>query len=204
MRIFKVDVSKLKITSEYLKDNLPKNCLFEATKYKQENDLYRSLIAWYTLSNVLKEYYDIDISCKTINHNEYKKPYIDGIHFNISHSGNLVFVCVSNNECGIDVQIIGKSNLLKHKNKLLTDSEIALLDTYHSYKKEEIITRLFSKKEAYLKMIGTGITKEGLYTIDNTSVIDMIIADSNNTEYVLSVSQIGINLNDLQITEVDF
>ena len=203
MKIFKVDLSKSKITSQYLKDNLPKNCLFEATKYKVDKDLYRSLIAWYILSNALINYYGIDISNMTINHNEYNKPYIDGIHFNISHSLNLVYVCISKLECGIDVQLLGNNKLLKHKEKLLTLNELSLLEGYDKDKQNEIITRIFSKKEAYLKMLGTGITKEGLNALVNENVIDMIITDSVNNEYALSIAQRGIDIKNLQIMEIN-
>ena len=203
MKIFKVDLSKSKITSQYLKDNLPKNCLFEATKYKVDNDLYRSLIAWYILSNALINYYGIDISNMTINHNEYNKPYIDGIHFNISHSLNLVYVCISKLECGIDVQLLGNNKLLKHKEKLLTLNELSLLEGYDKDKQNEIITRIFSKKEAYLKMLGTSITKEGLNALVNENVIDMIITDSVNNEYALSIAQRGIDIKNLQIMEIN-
>ena len=203
MKIYKVDLSKTLVTAQYLKSHLPNNCLSQANKYKVNSVYFSSLVAWYVLFEALRRDFNIDLSSKTIYYNEYNKPYIDGIYFNISHSENLVYVCISDIECGIDVQVLGKNNLLKHKDKILSISELSQIAVFDKIRQEEYITRIFSRKEAYLKMLGTGITIEGLNTLVDRDVVDLIITDDNNSAYVLSVAEKNIDISSLHIMEVD-
>mgnify|MGYP003335917736 CR=1 FL=1 len=48
---------------------------------------------------------------KKILESEYGKPYIDGIHFNISHSKEYVVVAVSKEEVGCDIEKVTNINL---------------------------------------------------------------------------------------------
>ena len=204
MRVFRVDLSTTSLTKDYIMDNLPKNCLFETSKYKNTKSQYESLVAWYVLSQALLEYYNYDISQVQIKRNSYNKPYVDGIHFNISHSGNLVYVCISLGECGIDVQQIKDNNLLKHKEKVLNFDELTMLSLLTDIKlKKEYITKVFCKKEAYFKLVGTGLNKENFVDYVAFDTIDFIVSDSLNNSYALSIAQHGIDIKDVTIMEVN-
>ena len=87
------------------------------------------------------------------------KPYIPGfpdVHFNISHSGNYVACGVANNPIGIDIQKIGKYNPYLAK-KVCNHRELTQIET--SSDKASEFTKIWTKKEAVLKMCGMGIAK---------------------------------------------
>lgn len=102
-----------------------------------------------------------------IKYNQYKKPIIDNGFFNISHDNNLcvgVFDC--DNHIGIDVIHLERKLHDGNNKKMFNDSE-----------SKDI--RQFSRKEAYLKMIGKGIFLVNLLDIQ---IVDGIIYNKGKAE----------------------
>lgn len=85
------------------------------------------------------------------------KPYVDGIHFSISHSERLVAVAVSENEIGLDVQYI-KSVREKTVNRVCNERELAKIA--NSENKDKAFCKIWACKESYVKMTGEGLTKD--------------------------------------------
>ncbi len=92
--------------------------------------------------------------------NENGKPYIkgNGLYFNISHSGEYVICGVSDKEIGCDIQKITSINEKVIK-KCLDQGEIKALEKETD--KNKAFTKLWAKKESYVKATGKGI-KSGL------------------------------------------
>jgi 4'-phosphopantetheinyl transferase len=94
------------------------------------------------------------IGDKDLKLNEYGKPYSDGKFFNISHSGNIVIIAVSDFEVGCDVELkreleyerLGK--IVFHENELKKLSE--------TEDKRSLFFRLWTSKEAFIKCLGEG------------------------------------------------
>lgn len=106
---------------------------------------------------------------KIIRTNE-GKPYtdskIDGrnIYFSVSHSAGY-FVCVIDDvEIGIDVQAIRNVSAEKISNRYFTDKE----RDYMSHNGREGFFSLWTRKEAYSKLIGTGLRE----VIKGSEVVD--------------------------------
>lgn len=107
------------------------------------------------LKKVLKEN-DID---EEIIYNEYGKPYLKNneIYFNISHKDNYTVLVTSKKEIGIDIEkITFKKRVL---NKIANDEEKKLI------KNAEDFTKLWVKKESYVKYLGMGLSY-GLKNVD--------------------------------------
>lgn len=88
----------------------------------------------------------------------YGKPYFTNHHnfdFNISHSGEYVVIAVTENgKIGVDIELIDQEIDLSLGTVVFTQSEYNYIDTYLDF------FILWTKKEAYLKCIGTGFMEE--------------------------------------------
>lgn len=93
----------------------------------------------------------------TFNYNEHGKPSIAGhpeIHFNISHCQSAIAVAVSDKPIGIDIESYrdADASLIRH---VMNPAEAALIEADADPRAAFI--RLWTQKEAVLKLRGTGI-----------------------------------------------
>lgn len=88
------------------------------------------------------------------------KPYVNipDIHISISHSSSFVAVVIANKPIGIDIEVIKPLNL-KVADRVCSQSDKQLLSLSKD-KDEALINflKIWTAKEAYFKMTGTGIT----------------------------------------------
>ena len=90
--------------------------------------------------------------------NKYGKLYlknVDNAYFNISHSGGAAICAVFEREIGADIQKISRYNPSLAK-KMCNEEELELLNS--SDNKDYAFSLLWCKKEAYHKLLGTGIS----------------------------------------------
>lgn len=101
--------------------------------------------------------------------NENKKPFIisqPDFHFNISHSGNWMTMILSNNPCGIDVEIIQPDfNFKEVMQSAYHPDEIGYVQ--QSQDNTKAFFRIWTIKESFLKATGVGL-------IDNLSDLNMM------------------------------
>jgi hypothetical protein len=134
-----------------------KNNWSKYLKVNQKNTHY--------ISYLMKKYFS---GSAEIKYNQYNKPVIENGFFNISHYHNLcVGVFDRHHDIGIDVIHLERKIHQKFEKKIFNDSE-----------SKDI--RQFSRKEAYLKMIGKGVlTSVRLLDI---KIVDGIIYYKGNPE----------------------
>lgn len=152
-----------------------------------------SSLAYQKFKEISLNDFNIDIDKYEIIRNEYNKPYINPniIYFNISHSYNLIVICISNKECGIDVEKIRKDK--KHlllSNKILDNDE--LTEYNKTMDKYDYLFKTWTKKESYFKCEGTGIRYSNLkntFDFRNTLSFKYIYDTINGEEeYYISVT----------------
>ena len=116
----------------------------KALAFKNENDQMRSL-----LSSYLKN----QLSNESLNKNEMGKPfYLNGPHFNISHSVKYVVMAVADNNVGVDIEEIIEKNfdmLLR----LFNEAEVKMIKEHADF------YYLWCAKESLIKCIGTSVSK---------------------------------------------
>jgi 4'-phosphopantetheinyl transferase len=116
----------------------------KALAFKNENDQMRSL-----LSSYLKN----QLSNESLNKNEMGKPfYLNGPHFNISHSGKYVVMAVADNNVGVDIEEIIEKNfdmLLR----LFNEAEVKMIKEHADF------YYLWCAKESLIKCMGKSINK---------------------------------------------
>jgi len=104
------------------------------------------------------ETFQIPLSQQHIAYGPYGKPYLrdyPDVHFNISHSGQYVACAVADRSVGMDVQVIGtyRPDVAV---RVCSEEELAGIGASDDPAAEFI--ELWTRKEAYLKMLGCGIT----------------------------------------------
>ena len=100
--------------------------------------------------------YNIDISTIVIERNNQGKPYLKDLpdfHFNISHSGDVQAVAVSDKNVGVDIEKLRPVNM--KVTKRFCDNETAYIKECNS---DIRFFEVWTKKEAFLKYKGTGIS----------------------------------------------
>lgn len=122
-------------------------------KFKNKKSAADSLVAALLVRYALKETFDLSYDEIEIVRTKNGKPCLKGnqdIHFNISHSDELVVCIVSDKPVGIDVQKI-KPVPLSVINRVCSEEELK-----SNLSSSEFI-KLWTMKEAVLKRNGTGI-----------------------------------------------
>lgn len=137
----------------------------KADRYRFPDDRLRSIAGDHLARMGLAEYCGIDPASVRFARTEKGKPYASGLdaHFSISHSGHLVVCALSDRPVGIDVERIRpiKEELAK---RVCTAPELFWMQSAPGWGQtltgEAMIRffRIWTSKEAWFKMTGTGIT----------------------------------------------
>lgn len=174
--IFKINISLYEtIKTRYL-SVLDQNEITKANRFKNEDDRKRYMIGKYFSRIILSSFLNLNPKDIYFSFTGNKKPYIEGVHFNISHSGRFTIIAISPKPVGIDIEYINEkfdfSTLL---NICFKESE---LNNIHNI--VDFYT-LWTRKEAILKASGEGL-------IDNLHEIDCLknIVKRNHINFSIS------------------
>jgi 4'-phosphopantetheinyl transferase len=136
-------------------------CLAQLPEWRRESCLrmkfeqgrLQQLAAGLLLRLALREE-GVDLMTADITKNEHGKPMMEGLYFNISHSGDYIAVAIADYPVGIDVEI-------------KTDPDLKITERFYSEEEQRAVRdaedpqkefrRLWTRKEAYVKCTGTGI-----------------------------------------------
>ena len=139
----------------------------QALKFRFEQGQRTCVLAYQLLKEALREGYGITEN-PMFEYNEHGKPFIAGhpeIHFNLSHCKEAVACVVGERPVGIDVESVReyKESLARYT---MNDAELQQILT--AAEPARAFIRLWTMKEAQLKLIGTGITDDikGVLTHD--------------------------------------
>lgn len=165
MKIYSLNFQTISNEIFSLRDNLTSQEIVIANKYKFEKDRSRFVVARSCLRKILSDFLSINAKDITISSNQFGKPILfstslENIKFNLSHSGDTIVYAFSLfDEVGIDIEILDTSiNHLEIAENYFTSSEIEYLKDSKSM--EDTVQRFFriwTRKEALLKSIGTGL-----------------------------------------------
>ena len=135
----------------------------EALRYKHLFGQFACLKSWLMLQDLMKP---LGINDLEFFFNAHGKPYLircPEIHFNLSHCKNGIAVAVDFAPIGIDIESFRMGNLaLLHKT--MNEAEA---DWIRSFSEPlEAFTQFWTKKEAVVKLRGTGITDDLHHVLD--------------------------------------
>ena len=155
-------------------------------RYTHELGRRQSLLVYQLLCRGLQEEYGIT-EPPTFTYGEYGKPYLAShpdIHFNFSHSKTAVACAVSNRPIGIDIENFrpAKEAVIRYA---MNEEEAAAILSASDPNLE--FSRLWTQKEALLKLTGRGIHDNMRNILHNCH--DAVIETTVTSQYVYSVAQ---------------
>lgn len=105
------------------------------------------------LQKVLALYH---IEASTLTTSTHGKPMVEGLEFNLSHSGHLVICAVSNQSVGCDVECIRKAPKGVAE-RFFSRGEQEYLSRFIGQDYDKEFLRLWTMKESYVKMTSEGM-----------------------------------------------
>jgi 4'-phosphopantetheinyl transferase len=137
----------------------------QALKFKYELGQRLCVLAYQLLKQGLKEAYGMEEN-PVFEYNEHGKPAIVGhpeIYFNLSHCKEAAICVISDQPIGVDVESIReyRESLVHYT---MNDEEIREIKS--SENPASAFIRLWTMKEATMKLIGTGISNDMKTVID--------------------------------------
>ena len=158
----------------------------QALKFRHENGQRLCLAAYLLLMEGLRNEYGIN-EPPVFDYSPEGKPYIAArpdIHFNLSHSGNVALCVVSDQPVGADVEVPRKisPSLIDYT---MNPEEQAEINASHD--PARAFLRLWTQKEALLKLMGKGISNEMKNVLDDR---DSYLIETVETDtYIYSIAK---------------
>ena len=181
-----------------------KQILFEFQK-SHPADVFLSYCARNVVKNIASDVLNIDPNDIIFLRQKYVKPYIKGypdFNFNISHTENAIAIAISDYPVGVDVERIGETNY-KIAERFFAQGEKQYLYSINESTKQRFF-EIWTKKEAYLKWTGEGLTRP-LISFDVTdSTFKSQVHSIINNGFVISICTSSFEtLRDFDFIELD-
>lgn len=148
------------------------------------------ITSFFTELEIRKEvsaYTGMNFSDIKFGYNQYGKPYIlnsPECFFSVSHSGEFIAFTLSEKPVGIDIEYATKSRM-RVAERFFTRNEYEFIITSENPELE--FYKIWTKKESYIKMLGTGLSKS-LKSFDVLSdELSSYFFTDNIDNYVLSL-----------------
>lgn len=150
-------------------------------RYRSYKDAYRSYIGALLIRYAVSEYVMCRNSELIFNYNLYGKPFLlnyKNCFFNLSHSGKYVLCIVDEDECGIDIEQIGLLDINIAKN-FFHKNEYSRIKNFNNISDStNYFYFVWTMKEAYLKMLGVGLSKQlSSFSVEKDLYGKIIISD---------------------------
>ena len=163
----------------------------QALRYKHLQGRRECAVGYIELLRGLRECFGIS-GFPSFSYNEHEKPFLKDypdVHFSISHCKEAVGCFVSNRPCGLDIESIrkAKEDLVRHTMSPKETEEI-----YTSKWPDIAFTRLWTQKEAVLKLKGTGIIDDlhAVLSPDNLQGIGLQTTENPYRGYILTIAKL--------------
>ncbi|SMC96255.1 4'-phosphopantetheinyl transferase family protein [Pedobacter africanus] len=134
--------------------------VLKASKYLNQSDQQRYLVSKYLLRDFLGGFLNCAAGDIKFNLSAKKKPYTQGIEFNVSHTGNYVFLAFSSSPVGIDAEMLNPGFDFELLLPELFDTEEIRFINSNAAVRSQLFYMLWTRKEALLKASGEGLTDQ--------------------------------------------
>jgi 4'-phosphopantetheinyl transferase len=154
----------------------------QALKFRYELGRKTSAMAYLLLCEGLRQEYGI-MERPLFEYGEHGKPSIVGhpeIHFNLSHCREAVVCVVSDRPVGVDVECFReyKESLVRYT---MNDEEVERI--VHAERPEEEFIRLWTMKEAKVKLTGQGISDDMKRVLDGRETFRTVVNEKKGYVY---------------------
>ena len=140
--------------------------LERANRFSFQIDRQRFIAARGTLRSILSRYITITPSHLRFHYNRYGKPFLAAefsahlLNFNLSHSGSMALYAITRKmEVGVDVERVRSDvDYEEIAERFFSANEVAILRTMPTEKKLDAFYTCWTRKEAYIKAHGKGLS----------------------------------------------
>ena len=151
--------------------------------FRFEDDKKRTVVGEMLARQAISEWCCVPEESVVFEIAEHGKPYAKdlNVEFNISHSADMVVCVVDDNPVGVDIEKIRHVDLNTAK-RIFNKDEIRYIfecipeiEDYNHYLNDAVLQRFFelwTKKEAYGKLVGKGLSAESNADADLTTSIE--------------------------------
>lgn len=176
---------------KFLFSRMPAEKQKQIDAYRKEDDKKRSVCGYMLGVKGISQLLGISEDEITIAYEESGKPVFNGAFLSIAHAGNYAVCAVSDKEIGIDAEVMRKIKPLVAR-RICTENELHYVfgsdfdGNIPESAGDDVCRRLleiWTKKEAYGKMLGIGIS----YDMKNTDV--SYIKTQIDGDLIISVTQ---------------
>ena len=141
-------------------------------RFRFEDDKKRTVVGEMLARRAISEWCGVPKESIVFETTAHGKPYAKdlNVEFNIGHSADMVVCIVDDNPVGVDIEKIRPVDLNTAK-RIFSEEEIRYIfgcipdvEDYNHYLNDTVLQRFFelwTKKEAYGKLVGTGLFSEG-------------------------------------------
>lgn len=134
-------------------------------RMRRDKDIFTAIAAHRLLCFALKSAYGIEPLPDDWAVGEYGKPYLkdlSGVHFNISHSGNMAMCVLHEKPVGADIELV-RPPRPGLEQKIMSESERQVFSRCDD--KVKFFYRVWTLKESYMKYTGCGLGALGEITV---------------------------------------
>lgn len=171
----------------FLDINLPKGQVKTKDQYRLQH-----IYAYSLLMCIIEIRYNLHLKKTNIRKTSFGKPYINckglSINFNISHSGNMIAIAISDSKIGIDIEVLKPIKFdLTSYDGFFTSKELKAI--IESKNRNKAFFVLWTQKEAAVKYSGIGLKGFNKnHIIAKTMFIDsFFLKGIGHEEYAVSV-----------------
>jgi 4'-phosphopantetheinyl transferase len=164
--IYIIELSTLDVELDHtLMAFLPQERIARIQKYYHQEDKLRCFISGLVALWATVNYFDIAVEAVNLHLDFGEQPYattVDGrkVFLSIAHSGNYVACMIDSQPCGIDVEVINREHI-KIVERFFHYEEVLILSQISDVnEKAKCFTLIWTMKEAYLKFLGVGLSRQ--------------------------------------------
>lgn len=136
--------------------------IIRAKKYKYDRDRHTYIFSRSLVRTLLFTTLNVHPKNISISFNDFGKPFLSKhsyIHFNISHSKNIILIGLGCAPLGVDVEYHNSSiDFLELAKSVFSNHEIDQLKEWKGKNLENGFYNIWTKKESYIKAIGKGLS----------------------------------------------
>ncbi len=171
LAVFCIRISDFSAVLEGLKKHLHESEIERSLRYHHEKDTHRFIVSRGILRILLGKYLDMHPSGIEFYLEDKLKPRVrhsgEALHFNVSHSGDLVLIAISRSPVGVDLEYLDEGYAYQQiLDKAFNPEELAFIQ--NSVDPMQAFYLLWTRKEALLKATGKGIDDDlrGIPSLD--------------------------------------
>ncbi len=186
LKLYHCDISKMSdedFLKAYVKSEESRRAKADKLKKKPAKKL--SIAAGELVRSAIAKEFNIATDDIRFRVGKNGKPYTDSapVHFSISHSKNIAVCAISDKPVGIDIEFVKDVNLNIAKRLFAPDELQYVFEKWDLSKRR--FFEIWTRKEAYVKLIGKGISYFPNFSVMGNNSIETHIRD----KYIVSIAK---------------